>query len=355
MKGASFLLRLALASAPLLIIQYPHDIEKERLHKLLLEFLSRGQLVVETLPPLTFLIQPFMVHVWHLFPHCTSISVSNTIAELLILTSILLAFTMDSKSCRSRTTFLLEAATLLPVFFGCNISDILLCMLLVQLKRTFLAFQRLEDRQTSISSCPFLIGSLCAMVSFFAVFAAVYPSSELSSGGNYNLRYLPADFRRRLRSNSGNRNRMSSGSPFDLTFDQPTTLYIQNAGFLWTDSAVWDAEVSAFGQDEYVRSHAIESISKAYSIPEFLSHRVVFEDKIRRISPWVFQTIPSATQDDLVTQGDRVNERPLLLIRNYYTGEYLNADTNTRSIIDEHTDYRWDEGFRRHFVRLVIA
>lgn len=152
MKGASFLLRLALASAPLLIIQYPHDIEKERLHKLLLEFLSRGQLVVETLPPLTFLIQPFMVHVWHLFPHCTSISVSNTIAELLILTSILLAFTMDSKSCRSRTTFLLEAATLLPVFFGCNISDILLCMLLVQLKRTFLAFQRLEDRQTSIVS-----------------------------------------------------------------------------------------------------------------------------------------------------------------------------------------------------------
>lgn len=121
------------------------------------------------------------------------------------------------------------------------------------------------------------------MVSFFAVFAAVYPSSELSSGGNYNLRYLPADFRRRLRSNSGNRNRMSSGSPFDLTFDQPTTLYIQNAGFLWADSAVWDAEVSAFGQDEYVRSHAIESISKAYSIPEFLSHRVVFEDKIRRI------------------------------------------------------------------------
>jgi len=118
--------------------------------------------------------------------------------------------------------------------------------------------------------------------SMILIFALVYPHSEFSSGGNYNLRYLPAGFRSSLRSTAESRQQTNHRDGVILTVDRPLTLYLQNAGFLWTDSAVWDAEVLTFGQDEYVRSHAMTSTSTLYSVPEFLSHRVVFEDRIRR-------------------------------------------------------------------------
>jgi hypothetical protein len=42
-----------------------------------------------------------------------------------------------------------------------------------------------------------------------------------------------------------------------------------------------------------------------------------------------------------------------MYIRNQYTGEYLTANAYVRSIIDEYTDHKWHEGFRRHFVGFV--
>jgi hypothetical protein len=42
-----------------------------------------------------------------------------------------------------------------------------------------------------------------------------------------------------------------------------------------------------------------------------------------------------------------------MYIRNQYTGEYLTADAHVRSIIDEYSDFKWNEGFRRHFVGFV--
>lgn len=107
--------------------------------------------------------------------------------------------------------------------------------------------------------------------------------SEISSRGNYNLRYLPANLRRSLRFSETPDTITTRGSGnLHVPFEKPVTLYIQNAGFLWSDSAVWDAGVSAFGLDDYVRTVALSSGSSAYKIPQFLNHRVVFEDRIKR-------------------------------------------------------------------------
>jgi hypothetical protein len=130
---------------------------------------------------------------------------------------------------------------------------------------------------------PLIWNCLLIFGSTILIFAFVYPHSESSSGGNYNLRYLPAGFRSGLRTTAENRQQIYPRDAIGLTLDHPLTLYLQNAGFLWTDSAVWDAEVLTFGQDDYVRSHAMISTSTEYSVPEFLSHRVVFEDRINRV------------------------------------------------------------------------
>jgi hypothetical protein len=141
----------------------------------------------------------------------------------------------------------------------------------------------LTEKQLSVAlslALPLIWNCLLMLGTTILIFALVYPHSESSSGGNYNLRYLPAGFRRSLRSVAEDRQQTGA---IALMADRPLTLYVQNAGFLWTDSAVWDAEVLAFGQDAYVRSHAMSSTSTMYSVPEFLSHRVVFEDRIRRV------------------------------------------------------------------------
>jgi hypothetical protein len=121
---------------------------------------------------------------------------------------------------------------------------------------------------------PLILGCISMLGTLVLTFALVYPHSETSSGGNYNLRYLPAGFRSSLRSTAEDRQHIHSSDAISLIVDRPLTLYIQNAGFLWTDSAVWDAEVLTFGQDDHVRNNAMTSTSDIYSVPEFLSHRV---------------------------------------------------------------------------------
>lgn len=310
MRPGVYALRLAIAFAPILAVQYPRDVERDKLHAVISEFLSRGQLVVETLPPFTFLIQSFIDRAWPSASNKSPLDLCGAIADLLLVVSALLAFDLDFRSSCIWTTHLLEMTALLPVLFGRNWSNILLCISLIQLKRLYLAFKRLGDTETSMVCkkdgfgriyqlikaqvtiflhlvVPPIFAFLCICGCVITAFVVVFPSSESSSGGNYNLHYLPADFRRSLRSFVNlNGTHTAAGiaqAPLDSVLDKPITLYVQNAGFLWTDSAVWDAEISAFGRDEYVRDLAMESTSKAYRIPEFLNHRVVFEDRIKRV------------------------------------------------------------------------
>lgn len=63
--------------------------------------------------------------------------------------------------------------------------------------------------------------------------------------------------------------------------DRPYSLYMQNAGFLWTDEAVWDPHLLSFGQDQFVRKQ-IQQFNIAAE-PAYSNHRVVFKDRIKVI------------------------------------------------------------------------
>lgn len=142
--------RFLLAVVPLLILRYPKDKETEHLHTILSGFLSRGQLVVETFPPFTYIVRDFLTLLTPTSLDISPLGVSNAIAELLLVTSGILAFNLDFHSTSLWITQLVDITALLPVLFGCNWSDVLLITLLNQAKRLFLAFRHLANSKISL-------------------------------------------------------------------------------------------------------------------------------------------------------------------------------------------------------------
>jgi hypothetical protein len=109
-------LKLALIVAPILMFRQPHDGDREKLHETLYEFLSRGQLIVETMPPLTFLIRQLIAW-WPKALGWSALSIGNVIGDMLLLLSGLLAFHLTHTSSNTWWAPLLETIASLSVFF----------------------------------------------------------------------------------------------------------------------------------------------------------------------------------------------------------------------------------------------
>jgi len=142
-------LKLALVVTPLLIFRQSFDGDREQLHETLYDFLSRGQLIVETMPPLTFLIRQFIA-LWAAVPNWSALSIGNIIGDLLLLLSGLLAFDLTHESPNAWFAPLPETIASVSVFFSYNLPNLFMCLAIVQTKRLFLAFQRLRDPRISI-------------------------------------------------------------------------------------------------------------------------------------------------------------------------------------------------------------
>jgi hypothetical protein len=155
------MLKLALVVTPVLISRQPLNGDRERLHETLSEFLSRGQLIVETMPPLTFPIRQ-IIACWPKFLDWSALGISNVIGDILLLLSGLLAFDLTHESRNTWCAPLLETIASLSVFFGCNFLDLFLCLALIQAKRLVLAFQCLKNpRSSMVRKRPIRISLAC--------------------------------------------------------------------------------------------------------------------------------------------------------------------------------------------------
>lgn len=119
------------------------------------------------------------------------------------------------------------------------------------------------------------------------------PTSESAAGGNYNLRYFSASARRDLTPFSVIRPSLTHTSPgFSLQNGAAYTLYVPSAGFLWTDSMVWEQSIP-----ENLRntSNHYDDGGGTYWSTEG-SYRVFFQDKFIERYPWKVQQRPQQPQ-----------------------------------------------------------
>lgn len=176
----------------------------------------------------------------------------------------------------------------------------------------------------------------------------VAPKSEISFGGNYNLRFLSAHARRELRApffpNPVPASATAAAAPFSLYPGSPVSFYVRGAGFLWTDDKLWNSTSRAFrfpNEEEDEDEDAITVMENANKIPR----RVVFSDRLGRIIPWVFQRrvmTEEEMEDDNIHAGLRSGES--VFIRDAQSGRFLTVDQGIGSIMDEIYDDKLEDG-----------
>lgn len=115
------------------------------------------------------------------------------------------------------------------------------------------------------------------VVLVICVFTTIFPRSETSAGGNFNLHYLPHIRRRELRQGFSLATTVenppgprSTASPeYSIPPGSPISMYIPRAGFLSQDDLQWD---------ELSRVFAPNLTNEEEMTQEY---RVIFKDSIR--------------------------------------------------------------------------
>ncbi|THX44004.1 hypothetical protein D6D11_07977, partial [Aureobasidium pullulans] len=232
------------------------DPEYEHIYTTLTTFVSRGQTVVEDIPPLSLLVgshnsaeslQLFAVAVeylrllvWTSLTYCHVVSVQKrrmmyglmviaflvpvllfdsghehlspaqtaaTLGELFY--TIALATTMigrDKAQSNGLTrTICLDSMLAISFLLGCQNSNWIITMILHQLDQLLDFWQKLGDKSRKLvwisggAVSRVLLRITVSLALVFVVLSFTYPISERAAGGNWNLRYLPAETRRFLR------------------------------------------------------------------------------------------------------------------------------------------------------------
>ncbi|KAI2629298.1 hypothetical protein GGS26DRAFT_591966 [Hypomontagnella submonticulosa] len=340
-------------------------------------FLSKGQLFVETVPPLPLLaaahLSPTACHWlgilsqatfavllnWKLLAHdlrsywwlsalCALIyCLTGTSSEqdsLLVdskklATSILFAVILHIPVIASGIGGIIEIAAgaletcvVAAGMLGTNALDCVGTYLLLAVARIFWVCHR--DGKGVIPYIALIIVRTVLLPPLLVclVYGAMFPFSEVSAGGNYNLSHLEATSRRLLSPVVTNTNScQSSGKP---TTHRPMSLYIRRAGFLWTDSLVWRDESGIFDKIRVADNHNTR-LKAAYTSPTVKieqrdeSYRVFFADPIARRHPWTLETASVPT-----TELDFLLQREPIHIRSQTTGRYLSVVRGNPSIVD---------------------
>lgn len=119
------------------------------------------------------------------------------------------------------------------------------------------------------------------------------PTSESAAGGNYNLRYFSASAHRDLTPFPAIQPSLTHTSPgFSLQNGAAYTLYVPSAGFLWTDSMVWEQSISENLRN--TSNHYDDGSGKYWSTEG--SYRAFFQDKFIERYPCKVQEHPPQPQ-----------------------------------------------------------
>lgn len=193
------------------------------------------------------------------------------------------------------------------------------------------------------------------------VFGVLFPFSEVSAGGNYQLTFLAPAVRRYLSPacniSSGPPPTQLKLPPYTLVPYSPISLYIPRAGFLWTDNLVWQDEYGVFGPQSQTTDPVptdIEGVGGRVS-----SQRVFFADPLARRHPWVFEL--ASIPDDLdLRQRDYVQSHlasgEAIYVRSRITGRYLSPVGGGRpSIVDRELGLAQNDGSMAQFQRFEVG
>ncbi|KUJ15117.1 uncharacterized protein LY89DRAFT_670626 [Mollisia scopiformis] len=192
-----------------------------------------------------------------------------------------------------------EALVLTGYALGCNFIDAVVAYFLIFVARVRIIIRKVANVQCSPVSIAYagisnlFISIIVCPIIAIIVIGALLPISESSAGGNYNLRYLSASARRDLTPFPLARSSAQAGPPFAPHHDTAYTLYVPGAGFLWSDSMVWEqslpAEISPNSTEHYV-----DETGQLWSIEG--SHRVFFQDKFIERYLWEIKQFPQQTR-----------------------------------------------------------
>ncbi|THZ60800.1 hypothetical protein D6C85_09706 [Aureobasidium pullulans] len=352
------------------------DPEYEHIYTTLTTFVSRGQTVVEDIPPLSLLVgsnnsaeslQSFAVAVeylrllvWTSLTYCHVVSVQKrrmmyglmviaflvpvllfdsghehlspaqtaaTLGELFY--TIALATTMigrDKAQSNGLTrTICLDSMLAISFLLGCQDSNWIITMILHQLDQLLDFWQRLGDKSRTLvwtfggAVSRVLLRITISLALVFVVLSFTYPISERAAGGNWNLRYLPAETRRFLRGITRPQTLVTDYAipRYAIMPDTPKSLYLQGAGFLYTDDWTWDDKMNLF-----------RPLNDTESAEETTS-RASLRDSIRYTSPWTFQKAHTSDHAEVFLQDNE-----LIYVKSGDSGRYLAVEVGVPSIVD---------------------
>ncbi|KAI1874168.1 uncharacterized protein JN550_002747 [Neoarthrinium moseri] len=184
-------------------------------------------------------------------------------------------------------------------------------------------------------------------MTLFAVVGTVFPWSETSTGGNYNLHYLPAASRRELRQDMSRVFSETTPQGPGLRYHVPFTIYLPSAGFLRTDDLVWDSYYQGFDLDSNVASRNAESSRET---PEDNLYRTILQDGIGRINPWV---MTDPTKDEDLVDKYYVHENNVVRLIDAQKGKYLIVEPRKATLDRQYHTYGLSAD-EDNFVRLQV-
>ncbi|CZR69155.1 uncharacterized protein PAC_19055 [Phialocephala subalpina] len=224
-----------------------------------------------------------------------------------------------------------DALILSSYALGSNDVDAVAAYILLCAARARIIARKVADCRFSIVSILFegvshlSISFIIWPMSIMLITGALLPMSESAAGGNYNLRYLSADARRDLSPFPVIRPSSPQAGPgFGLRHGTAYTLYVPGAGFLWSDSMIWNQSLPE-GVRNSTSQHD-DAVESRWSVEG--SYRVFFQDKFIERYPWEVRSAPGLSQGRpsrylCVIPGERVVSE----------AGYFNMDENEKSRI----------------------
>lgn len=182
----------------------------------------------------------------------------------------------------------------------------------------------------------------------------VTPSSEVAAGGNYNLRYLSADARRYLVQDLHRAEPPSQAPAHAIIPRVPVTIYMPRAGFLWSNTQVWNDEGGFF------EPHHEQLEAAAQAAGNITQFNLGFADPFALRHPWVFEQVfdvdytgDRARMSDSATAYIRPND--MVYLRSAVNDRYLSLAYSSLSIVDTEARLGLPEEGTKAFSRYRIG
>ncbi|KAK7946341.1 uncharacterized protein PG986_010662 [Apiospora aurea] len=350
----------------------------EHVFETLAEFISKGQLFIETIPPLPLLAAAYLpANVCHWLGYCsqvlftgllvwklpypglrpswwwlgvfcaTACSLIKTFSDhvsllgdfetvtacLLLAVALRIPYiSLGAGGVIGHLTGALETCVVVAGMLGASSVDLFVSYFLLTLSRAMWLCHR--DKELIIFRVVFIIARAVVLppLMICLVYGCMFPFSEVSAGGNYNLSHLKPSSRRLLSPVVQNTTYcLPTGK---LVANVPISLYIQRAGFLWTDDFVWRNDIGVFDKTRAnddgntalpaADQHATSGIEHQYQ-----PHRAFFADPIARRHPWALEAVSVPT-----TEQNFLLQREPVHVRSQATGRYLSVVRGQPSIVD---------------------